>query len=73
MEKAIEWGYWEVNPARVVKLPRMQLCRETPVLTYEELAMLPRSLWEPVEALAIASPVTGFRWVGKEQLLVREG
>jgi integrase len=61
LERAIEWGYLEVNPARGIKLPPMQRRRKTAVLTCEQLAMLLRSLQEPAKTLAITAAMTGLR------------
>jgi integrase len=61
LQRAIERGYLEVNPARGVKLPPMQRRRKTVVLTCEQLAMLLRSLQEPVRTLAITAAMTGLR------------
>jgi integrase len=61
LQRAIEWGYLELNPARGVKLPPMQRRRKTVVLTSEQLAMLLRSLRDPVKTLAVTAAMTGLR------------
>jgi integrase len=61
LQRAVEWEYLEVNPARGVKLPPMQRRRKTVVLTCEQLATLLRSLQEPVKTLATTVAMTGLR------------
>ena len=61
LERAVEWGYLEANPARRIKMPPMQRRRKTLVLTLEQLATLLQSLEEPVRLLAITVAMTGLR------------
>lgn len=61
LERAVEWGYLQVNPARGIKLPPMQRRRKTIVLTCQQLAKLLQFLREPVKTLAITAAMTGLR------------
>jgi integrase len=61
LQRAVEWDYLQVNPARGIKLPPMQRRRKTVVLTCEQLAILLRSLEEPVKTLAITVAMAGLR------------
>jgi integrase len=61
LERAVEWGYLEANPARRIKMPPMQRRRKTIVLTREQLATLLKVLQEPVKMLAITVAMTGLR------------
>jgi len=61
LERAVEWGYLEANPARRIKAPPMQRRRKTIVLTRERLATLLQVLQEPVKTLAITAAMTGLR------------
>ena len=61
LERAVEWGYLEANPARRIKAPPMQRRRETIVLTREQLATLLQVLQEPIKTLAITVAMTGLR------------
>jgi integrase len=61
LERAVEWGYLEANPARRIKMPPMQRRRKIIVLTREQLATLLQLLQEPVKMLAITVAMTGLR------------
>jgi integrase len=61
LERAVEWGYMEANPARRIKMPPAQRRRKTKVLTRAELALLLHTLKEPVKTLAITAAMTGLR------------
>jgi len=61
LERAVEWGYLEANPARRIKMPPMQRRRKIIVLTREQLATLLKVLQEPVKMLAITVAMTGLR------------
>jgi integrase len=61
LERAVEWGYLEANPARRIKMPPMQRRRKIIVLTREQLAALLQVLEEPVKMLAITVAMTGLR------------
>jgi len=61
LERAVEWGYLEANPARRIKMPPMQRRRQVVVLTREQLAILLEVLPEPVKSLAITVAMTGLR------------
>ena len=61
LQRAVEWGYLQFNPARGIKLPPMQRRRKTVVLTREQLAMLLQSLQGAVKTLAITTAMTGLR------------
>ncbi len=61
LERAVEWGYLEANPARRIKMPPMQRRRKTIVLTRGQLATLLQVLQEPVKTLAITAAMTGLR------------
>ena len=61
LERAVEWGYFEANPARRIKMPPMQRRRKTIVLTRGQLATLLQVLQEPVKTLAITAAMTGLR------------
>ncbi|HKV28933.1 MAG TPA: site-specific integrase [Candidatus Acidoferrales bacterium] len=61
LQRAVEWGYLQFNPARGVKLPPMQRRRNTVVLTREQLAILLQSLQGAVKTLAVTAAMTGLR------------
>jgi len=61
LERAVEWGCLEANPARRKKAPPMQRRRKTIVLTCKQLATLLQVLQEPIKSLAITVAMAGLR------------